>query len=352
MPYAEGLKGVLSTVGETPLVELERLLPGFPFRIFAKLERFNPGGSIKDRSALSMLIGRIRSGELVPGRSVVVESSSGNLAIGIAQICRYFGMRFICVVDRRTTAQNLAILRAYGAEIEVVTRPDPVTGELLPARLRRVAELIATTPHAYWPDQYANTLNPRAHRTTMREIADALDGKVDHLLVAAGTSGTLGGCAAYVREAGLSTVVHAVDAVGSALFGSPVSCARLIPGHGASVVPRLLRTEDARHVHHVTDLDCVVGCRVLVQREAILAGGSSGAVVAALEWLAPGIEPGANVVLVLPDGGDRYLDTIFDDDWVRENFGEVSHLWQGLSAAEDVPVGAAGGASLADIGQG
>ncbi|MFF5405779.1 2,3-diaminopropionate biosynthesis protein SbnA [Streptomyces misionensis] len=325
---APGLKGILSTVGGTPLIELERLVPGFTSRVYAKAERFNPGGSVKDRSALSMVLGRIRSGELVPGRSTVVESSSGNLAIGLAQICGYFGLRLICVVDARTTEQNIRILRAYGAEVEVVTQPDPETGELLPQRLRRVAELLARIPHAYCPDQYANPLNSLAHQSTMREIAEELGGEIDHLVLAVGTTGTLSGCAEYIRTAGLRTTVHAVDAVGSRLFDSPVSCARLVPGHGASVVPPLLDPSDADDVVHVTDLECVVGCRRLVRREAILAGGSSGAVVSALERLAPTVRPGSNVVLILPDGGDRYLDTIYDDAWVRERFGEVFHLWK------------------------
>ncbi len=331
----QGLKGILSTVGGTPLVELERLAADFEFRVFAKVERFNPGGSIKDRSALSMLLGLIRSGELVPGRSTVIESSSGNLAIGIAQICRYFGLRFICVVDARTTEQNLAILRAYGAEVEVVSEPDPATGEFLPGRLRRVAELMASVPYAYRPDQYANPRNPEAHLETMAEIDRALDGRVDYLFCAAGTTGTLGGCARYIRRNGLSTTVVAVDAVGSALFDSPVSCARLIPGHGASVVPALLDPTSADRVEHVTDLESVVGCRRLMQREAILAGGSSGAVVAALERLAPGIPAGATVALVLPDGGDRYLDTVYSDSWVRRNFGDVTHLWQEQATQPD-----------------
>ncbi|MFJ6938961.1 2,3-diaminopropionate biosynthesis protein SbnA [Streptomyces sp. NPDC101132] len=326
--YAPGLKGILSAVGGTPLVELDRVVPGFTSRVFAKIERFNPGGSIKDRAALSMVLGRIGTGELIPGRSTVVESSSGNLAIGLAQLCAYFDLRLIVVVDARTTEQNIGILHAYGAEVEVVTEPDPVTGELLPMRLRRVAELLSTIPHAFWPDQYANPRNRLAHETTMREIAEALDGRVDQLILAAGTSGTLGGCAEYIRRTGMTTTVNAVDAVGSVLFDSPVACTRLIPGHGASVRPPLLRRGDADRVVHVTDLDCVVGCRRLVRREAILAGGSSGGVVAALERLAPAIEPGSNVVLVLPDGGDRYLDTIYNDSWVRGHFGEVSHLWK------------------------
>lgn len=330
-----GLKGILSTVGGTPLVELERLIPGFPSRLFAKIERFNPGGSIKDRSALGMLMAQIHNGQLVPGRSTVVESSSGNLAIGLAQICRYFGLRFICVVDSRTTQQNLAILRAYRADVRVVTEPDPATGELLPQRLRLVAQLLAETPDSYWPNQYANPLNLKAHLTTMAEIDTALDGRIDYLVVSAGTTGTLGGCAEYIRRRNLPTKVVAVDAIGSALFGSPVACERLIPGHGNSVLPRLLRRKDAHRVVHVSDLDCVVGCRRLVQREAVLVGGSSGAAVAALGRIADEIPPGSTCVLILPDGGDRYLDTVYDDHWVRHHFGEVSHLWKDPNPAPE-----------------
>ncbi|MFE3515498.1 2,3-diaminopropionate biosynthesis protein SbnA [Streptomyces sp. NPDC059166] len=315
-------------MGGTPLIELERLVPGFSSRVYAKAERFNPGGSIKDRSALSMLLGPLRSGRLVPGRSTVVESSSGNLAIGLAQICRYYRLRFVCVVDTRTTAQNVAILRAYGADVRTVTEPDPVTGELLPQRLKLVAELLEEIPDAYCPDQYSNPLNPKAHLATMAEIDEALDGDIDYLVLSVGTSGTLGGCAEYIRDHGLKTRIVAVDAVGSALFDSPTSCRRMVPGHGASVRPAVLNRQDAHQVVHVGDLECVVGCRRLMEREAVLAGGSSGAVVSALELMAPEIPANSTCVLVLPDGGDRYLDTIYDDAWVRRQFGEVSHLWK------------------------
>ncbi|MFI2612146.1 2,3-diaminopropionate biosynthesis protein SbnA [Kitasatospora sp. NPDC018619] len=329
-------KGILSTIGDSPLVELENLIPGYHSRIFAKMERFNPGGSIKDRSAASMLLGRIRSGELEPGRSVVVESSSGNLAIGIAQICRYYGLHFICVVDAKTTEHNLAILRAYGATVEVVRDPDPATGEYLPERIRLVRRLVDSIPHAYSPDQYANPLNPRAHERTMREIAEALDGRVDYLFAATSTTGTLSGCAAYARDNGLGTTTVAVDAVGSVLFGHEPA-RRLIPGHGASIRPELLDPGAADRVVHVTDLDCVVGCRRLTLREAILAGGSSGATASALEKVSGDIRPGSNVVLIFADGGDRYTDTIYSDAWVSKNFGEVSHLWKADADRELIP---------------
>lgn len=320
-------EGILSAVGNTPLVQLVRLFPQFPSQVFVKLERFNPGGSIKDRTALTMLRDRVRSGELVPGRSVVIESSSGNLAIGLAQVCAYYGIRFVCVVDPRTTRQNLAILTAYRAEIEVVEHPDPATGEYLPARLSRVRELCERIPYAYRPDQYANPLNAAAQRETMAEIVSALDGRIDYLFCSTGTCGTLVGCAGYLRDAGLSTRVVAVDAVGSAIFGG-VPAPRLIPGHGASVVPPLAAGASPDEVVHVSDLDCVVGCRLLLTREAILAGGSSGATVAALRRLIADIPAGATSVLILPDNGDRYLDTVYSDDWVTRHFGEITHLWK------------------------
>ncbi|WP_198290363.1 2,3-diaminopropionate biosynthesis protein SbnA [Salinispora pacifica] len=316
---------MLGAIGDTPLVQLERLLPGPGPGIYAKMESFNPGGSIKDRSAAGMLLDRIRSGELGP-RSVVVESSSGNLAIGLAQICRYYGLRFICVVDARTTQRNRSILRALGAEVEIVEQPDPHTGELLPVRLARVRELAASIPYAYWPNQYANPLNSRVHEHTMREIVEALDGRVDYLFAAVSSCGTLRGCSDYIRRSGLNTRIVAVDAVGSAIFGNPVM-PRLIPGHGAAVRPELATATMADEVVHISDLECVVSCRRLIQRESVLAGGSSGAVVAALEQYAPRIPADANVALIFPDSGTGYLDTIYSDEWVTSHFGEISHLW-------------------------
>lgn len=326
--------GILSTVGRTPLVELAKLDPTRPFRMFGKLEAHNPGGSIKDRSAVEMLRQCIASGRVVPGRSVVVESSSGNLGIGLAQVCGYYGIRFVCVVDARTNYQNIAIMRAYGAEVEVVDTIDATTGEYLPIRIARVREL-AADPDAYWPNQYANPLNPRAHYNTMREIIEAVPDGLDYLFCATSSCGTLRGCAEYVRTHRLPVTIVAVDAVGSAIFGQR-SGPRLIPGHGAAVRPALFQDGLATEVMHVDDLECVVGCRNLAAREAILAGGSSGAVVAAIDRMRDRIPPGANCALIFPDRGERYLHTIYNDDWVAANFGDISGL-VGLPMKEAAP---------------
>src|SRR5438093_4902682 len=169
-------EGILSTIGHTPLVRLTRVFSDCPFDIFAKLEGFNPGGSTKDRPALHILREAMRTGAVKPW-TVVIESSSGNLGIGLAQACRYLGLRFICVVDPKTTEQNIRILRAYGAEIDLVSEPDPETGEFLQARIDRVKTLLQTIEDSFWTNQYANPLNAQAHyRTTMHEIATELNG--------------------------------------------------------------------------------------------------------------------------------------------------------------------------------
>ncbi|HEX3560527.1 MAG TPA: 2,3-diaminopropionate biosynthesis protein SbnA [Pyrinomonadaceae bacterium] len=328
MPY-----GILSTIGNTPLVLLRRIFKNLHFDLRAKLEAFNPGGSVKDRPAFNILQKAMEQGVVRRG-STVVESSSGNMGIGLAQACAYFGMRFVCVIDPKTTAQNINILKAYGAEIDLVSRPDAATGEFLQARIQRVRDLLAELPGSFWPDQYSNMQNAMAHRQTMHEIWSALEGRVDYLFCAASTCGTLHGCSAYVRENGLKTHIVAVDAIGSILFG-PKSCKRLIPGHGAAVLPKLYRPDLADRSTQVSDLDCVVGCRRLVREEAILAGGSSGAVVWAVGSAREWIPEGATVVAIFPDRGERYLDTIYSDEWVREHFGEISHLWDGTLGEEE-----------------
>jgi len=320
-------EGILSTIGNTPLIRLTRALKESQFRLFAKLESFNPGGSAKDRPALNILEEAMEAGEITP-ETVVIESSSGNLGIGLAQACRYLGLRFICVVDPRTTQQHLRILKAYGAEIDIVSEPDLKDGEFLQARINRVQTLLRTIKGSFWSNQYANLANAAAHyKTTMREIAVALDGEVDYLFCATSTCGTIRGCAEYVRDYNLKTKIFAVDAVGSMIFGCQPA-KRLIPGHGAARRPELYQPGLADECIHVTDLDCVVGCHHLVRSEAILVGGSSGGVLMALKHHQRRIPRGATVVVIFHDRGERYLDTIYSDSWVEEHFGDVSFLWR------------------------
>jgi cysteine synthase A len=325
--------GVLSVVGRTPLVRLKRLFRDADFEVYGKLESLNPGGSMKDRPAALMIHRALERG-VIDQDTVVIESSSGNMGIGLAQACSYHGLRFVCVTDIKTTAQNISILKAYGAEVECVTEPDPETGELLPARLKRVQHLLQSIDNSWWPNQYASRDNSDAHyESTMCEIASALGGRVDYVFCATSTCGTIRGCLEFVKAHGLATQVVAVDAVGSLIFGTTAS-KRMIPGLGAGMRPELCPIDSIERCVHVSDVDCITGCRRLVRSEAIFSGGSSGGVVSALARMRDDIPPGARCVLVLPDRGERYLDTIYSDSWVAEHFGDVSHLWTDVVEAE------------------
>jgi N-(2-amino-2-carboxyethyl)-L-glutamate synthase len=327
--------GVLDAIGETPLVRLERYIENLRFILLAKIESLNPGGSIKDRPAKRILEQALSTGLLSPG-GVVIESSSGNMGIGLAQACRYHGLRLICVVDPKITKANLQVLRAYGADIDIVSEPHPGTGEFLQARIERVQELLRTIPGAFWPNQYANMGNSASHYdTTMHEVMTALEGKVDFVFVPTSTCGTLRGCSEYIRDNGLATRIVAVDALGSVIF-SDTRAPRMIPGLGAGLRPALYESSLAHEHVHVDDIDCVVGCRRLMEREAIFAGGSSGGVMSAIERCAHRIPPGSVVVALLPDRGERYLETLFSDDWVLAHFGDVRAL-RGWSPNHDAP---------------
>lgn len=313
---------VLEAIGRTPMVRLSRLFAETGLEVYGKLEALNPGGSIKDRAAYNILTHALAAG-VIDRNTTVVESSSGNFAIGLAQVCAYLGLRLVCVVDIKTTALNLSIMEAYGARVDLVDKPDPESGEYLKARIKRVQQILATVPNAFWPNQYANADNSGAHfGFTMPEIAEALGPNIDYLVLSVSTCGTLRGCADYIREHGLKTKVVAVDAMGSVIFDRPPG-KRLLPGHGAGIVPPLFKRELVDIVVHVSDLDCVLGCRRLVQQEAILAGASSGGVVTAIERLAgEGVmAPGARVAAILPDRGERYLDTVYSDAWVQDKLG-------------------------------
>lgn len=312
--------GILAAIGSTPLVRLERYLDSRPdVELWLKLEQANPGGSAKDRPAAAMVADALARGELAEG-GTVVESSSGNMGVGLAQACRYLGLRFVCVVDHRSSPEKIATMRAYGAEVQVIEEPDE-SGDLLSTRIATVARLCEEIPGAWWPNQYENPSNPGSHaRGTIREIVERLGVAPDLLLVATSTTGTLAGCEQYLREIGAQTEIVAVDAEGSALFGGPRGPRRL-PGLGAGEETAISTGVDPDRLLRIDDLDCVVGCRRLIDREAIFGGASTGAVLAALDRLADGLAPGTRVAAIAPDGGGGYLDTVYDDEWVERELG-------------------------------
>jgi len=312
---------VLSAIGHTPLVLLPRLFANSRgIRVYAKLELLNPGGSAKDRPALRMLQAAWGEGRIGPG-SVIVESSSGNTAISLAIACAQFQLRFICVVDPRTASSNLAILRALGAEIDPVTEPDPATGEFLPARLNRVRQLLSAMPDSFWPNQYENENNWRSQQSMMQEIAEAV-GRIDYMVGGVSTCGTMLGCATYVREQALATRIVAVDVRTSAILGGKPG-RRLFPGMGAGIVPPFGRQPFWNEAIPVSDEEMVAGCRALARREGLLAGPSSGGVAAAALRLLPRMPEKAVCAIILHDRGERYLDTVYSDEWVLSQFGRI-----------------------------
>lgn len=318
------MASILDTIGNTPLIELERVLSRPRIRLFAKLESFNPGGSIKDRSAYA-IIGEAYESGVINQDTVVIESSSGNMGVGLAQVCRYLNLRFICVVDPKITVQNRKLLEAYGAEMSTVEEPDPATGEYLVCRLTRVRELLSQHTNAFWPNQYGNRKASDAHHKTISEILSALNGELDYLFCSTSTCGTLRGCAEILQIRSPKTVIVAVDAVGSVIFGMTPK-KRLIPGHGATIVPELFNNSLANRFVNISDLECVIGCRRLMSKEALFVGGSSGAVLMAVERICEEMSDGARCAAIFPDRGERYIDTIFSDEWVSKQFGAQAKL--------------------------
>jgi 2,3-diaminopropionate biosynthesis protein SbnA len=319
--------GILEAIGGTPLVQLEKIFEFTHFKSYAKLESLNPGGSSKDRPSVSIIENALQTGEINVD-TLIIEASSGNTGIGLAMVCAYHGLRFRCLVDPKVTQLNINILAAYGAEIEMIEHPDPESGEFLPAKLKRIEETQATVKNSFWVNQYANEENSNAHyRSTIKEILRDLDGRMlDYLFIATATCGTIRGCLDYLVDHGYPTKVIAVDALGSQIFSNHRHD-RLIPGLGSAICPNLTPTIGLNKTLHVTDIDCVVGCRRLARTEAILAGGSSGGVISAVEKMSREIPENSTVVALLPDRGERYLDTIYSDDWVQKNLGDIAHHW-------------------------
>lgn len=318
----------------SPVVKLERLFEAPNIEIFAKLDLLQLSGSTKERTAGSLVDAFMKSGELKPG-GMVIESTSGNLGIALSRQCVVRGIQFVAVVDENANKSAIDIMRAYGATVDlVVNQPD---GNKLAARRQRVQQLLAENPGAVTTNQYGSPNNPRAHySSTMPEILDALDGDLDMLFVATSTTGTILGCQNYIREHGLDTKLVAVDALGSVLFGGE-SGNRRLPGLGAGIVPELALQAEPDRVFRISEIEMVRGCRALACSEGILAGASTGAIVAAMGQMLPEIPDGSRIAFLVHDSGVPYLHSVYNDEWVRQTLGEQPEP-EGISALEDQPV--------------
>jgi N-(2-amino-2-carboxyethyl)-L-glutamate synthase len=295
------------------------LQPIFGQTLFLKCEAFNFPGSIKLKAANSMVEGAEREGILKPG-SALVESSSGNLGLALSMISASKGYDFVCVTDSRCNRSIMRYMQAVGARVHIITHAAPDSdGGLLGARISYVRALCASDQRYVWLNQYANPGNWNAHfRATGPAITREFP-QLDVLFIGAGTTGTLMGCARYLREWPRPVHVVAVDSVGSVTFGSAAG-RRMIPGLGTAVRPAQLDESFVDEVVLVEEADTVRTCRRLA-KHGFLFGGSTGTVVfAAINWLKQHNANDLTAVAIAPDLGERYVDTIYNNEWVRDHF--------------------------------
>ncbi|WP_347568037.1 2,3-diaminopropionate biosynthesis protein SbnA [Janthinobacterium lividum] len=289
-------------------------------QLYAKIEGLNPAGSIKMKTALGMIASLEARGD-IKSDTVLIESSSGSLGVALSMICAERGYKFTCVVDPNASSQNVKMMKALGAGIIMVTERDD-NGGFLGTRIAHIKKLTAGDARYLWLNQYANPDNPRAHvRTTARSIFERFE-RLDYLFIGAGTTGTLMGCVAFFQEHSPHTKIVAVDSVGSVTFGHS-SGARYIPGLGTSRRPEVYAPDGIHAFEMIAEVDTVAMCRYLAHTNGFLAGGSTGTVLAAVHQWQQKLPPEATVVAISPDLGERYLDTVYDDEWVTKCFGYV-----------------------------
>lgn len=308
---------VLDTVGQTPLIRLQRLSTLNEAPLWVKWERTNPAGSIKDRPAKFIIEEAEQRGFLQPG-GTIIESSSGNFGISLAMIGAAKGYRVIILVDPKTTPTNLAVLKAYGAEVVVVTEQDD-TGSYHKTRISLANKMGREIPGAFRPDQCFNLLNSEAHyHSTARELLEACGRQLDVVIAPVSTGGQLGGIARYLKEHAPHVKIVGVDAQGSAIFGG-TSHSYLMPGVGLGWTPENLDLSLLDQVFKVPDEDAFLTSRLMASREGVLAGASSGAAVFVGLRYAQLLSTRARIVCILGDGGERYLQTIYADEWMEHH---------------------------------
>lgn len=314
---------ILSCIGDTPIVRLNKVTEGITSTVYAKLEMLNPGGSIKDRIAMQIIDDAERAGQLSPGASIV-EGTSGNTGAGLAIVSAVRGYKCTFVMPDKQSEEKRAALRAYGARV-VIT---PTAVEPEDARsYYKVSQRLGHEPGAFFANQYHNPSNPAAHyNMTGPEIWEQMAGEIDVLICGLGTGGTISGIAKFLKEKKPDIKVVGVDPVGS-LYYDYFHTGQLTPafpyvveGIGEDFMPSTIDWQYIDDVVRVNDKECMNMTRRLVREEGILGGGSSGAAVAgALKWVRLHDKPGLRVLIILPDSGSRYLSKIFNDQWMREN---------------------------------
>jgi cysteine synthase len=293
-------------VGRTPMVELTRIAPE-GVELFAKLEMLNPGGSVKDRIGVAMIEAAEAEGIIEPGRTTIVEATSGNTGIALAFVCAARGYDLVLTLPQGMSREREGLLRLYGAQVQV-TESLGGMNEAVAA-----AQALARDPDAWLPDQFSNPANPEAHRrSTGPEIWEALDGRIDYLVAGVGTGGTITGAGAYLKERNPAVKIVAVEPAASAVLSGQAPGPHKIQGIGAGFVPPVLDRELLDEIIPIDDEDAIETARLVARREGVLGGISCGAALAgALQVAARDEARGARIAVVLPDSGERYVSTPF-----------------------------------------
>lgn len=331
---------ILQTIGNTPLVRLGRIGRNLPCPLYAKIEFFNPGGSVKDRIALNIIEEAERSGRLKPG-GTVVESTSGNTGVGLAIACAIKGYKTIFVMPDKMSQEKIQLLRAFGAK--VVITPTAVQPEDPRSYYNVAKRLVAETPNAILANQYYNPENPRSHyQTTGPEIWQQTLGKVTDVVIGMGTGGTISGAGRFLKEKNPAIRMIGVDPAGSILLETwqqghvpedVEATTYKVEGIGEDFHPGTLDLSVIDEVIRVTDKESFLWTRRMVKEEGIFCGGSSGSAVAAAMRYTRSLSPDHLVVVLLPDTGGRYLSKVFDDKWMREN-GFLEAAWSDVALHE------------------
>ena len=294
-------------VGKTPLLELTNIEKklNLNVKLLAKLEYFNPAGSVKDRIAKAMIEDAEQSGKLQPG-AVIIEPTSGNTGIGLASVAAAKGYRIIIVMPETMSVERRQLMKAYGAELVLTEGAQGMKGAIAKAN-----ELAATTPNSFIPGQFVNPANPKAHYdTTGPEIYDDTDGAVDIFVAGVGTGGTITGVGAYLKEKNPAVKIVAVEPKTSAVLSTGVAGAHKIQGIGAGFVPEVLDTKIYDEIIPVANEDAFETGKLIGKAEGVLVGISAGAALwAAIELAKRPENGGKTIVALLPDTGDRYLST-------------------------------------------
>ena len=298
--------GVLDLIGDTPVVRIRRACDPRGATLWAKLESLNPGGSIKDRIAVTMIRAAEERGDIVPGRSTIIEATSGNTGIGLAMACAALGYRLILTMPEDLSEERRKLLRAYGAECVLTPAGEVMEGAI--AEARRIG---AAVEHAFFPSQFANPDNPGAHRVgTGPELVQAFEGDgLDGFVVGVGTGGTVTGIAPVLRAAFPDIRIWAVEPARSPVLSGGEAGVHGIQGIGAGFVPDVLDTAAFDKVVQLPEDQAVAGARALARAEGLLVGISSGATFVVARQLARQLGVGRNVAFICASSGERYLST-------------------------------------------